>query len=56
MIQHVSANIVQAKIERKLKSTSDYDAVEEDFADMLHRSDASHMRLYEDNGVRAVNA
>jgi hypothetical protein len=48
--------LVQAKIGRKLKSKSDYDALEEDCEDMLQRSDASYLWLYEANGVRVVNA
>ncbi|WP_226562659.1 hypothetical protein [Salipiger thiooxidans] len=48
--------LVQAKIGRKLKSISDYDALEEDCSDMLQRSDASYLWLYERNGVRVVKA
>ena len=48
--------LVQAKIGRKLKSMSDYDALAKDCGDMLERSDASYLWLYESNGVRVVKA
>ena len=48
--------LVQAKIDRKLKSSSDFAALDKDCRDMLQRSDASYLWLYESNGVRVVDA
>lgn len=55
-LQKSKGFLVQAKIESKLKSSSDFNALEEDCKDMLHRSDASYLWLYESNGVRVVDA
>lgn len=52
-IRQTKGFLVQAKISDKLVSSSDLD---EDCAEMLRRSAASYVWLYEKSGVRVVNA
>ena len=48
--------LTQAKISDKLKTQSDFDDLDNDCRDMLKRSNASYVWLYEKSGVRVINA
>lgn len=48
--------LTQAKISNNLKTQTDFDDLEDDCGDMLKRSNASYVWLYEKSGVRVINA
>jgi hypothetical protein len=48
--------LVQAKISDKLNSQKDFDGLRDDCSKMLKRSESSYVWLYENSGVRVVNA